>query len=216
MTLTVGLTLMSGVGLLDYLTGYEISFSVFYLIPTAFLAWRGSRGTGMIGAVAAAVVWHAVESASGHLYSQAWIMYWNTTVRLVFFVITAQLISRQKLISSLERKLSRSDGLTGLMNARSIIREGERVRALCSRHERPMTLVYLDLDNFKQVNDSRGHLEGDRLIRLVGQGLQRAARTSDLVARLGGGTSSACCSLKPTSRRLKTSSDGFGSTLTSR
>lgn len=185
-TLAVGLTLISGVGLLDYLTGYEISFSVFYLIPTAFLAWRGGRKAGMFGALAAASVWHAVENASGHPYSQAWIMYWNTLVRLFFFVTTAELISRQRIISSLERKLSRTDGLTGLMNARSYFQEGERVRALCSRHERPMTLIYLDMDNFKQVNDTRGHREGDRLIQLVGQGLQRAARTSDLVARLGG------------------------------
>lgn len=105
---------------------------------------------------------------------------------MVFFVLAVQLISRQKLIYALERKLSRTDGLTGLMNARAFFQEGERVRSLCARHERPLTVVYMDLDNFKQVNDSRGHQEGDRLIQLVGRGLLRAVRTSDLAARLGG------------------------------
>lgn len=181
-----GLALTLGVGLLDYLTGFEISFSVFYLLPTAYLAWRGGRNLGLFGAVTSGAVWLVVEYVSGFPYSQHWIMYWNATVRLVFFVITAQLVSRQKLIHALEQKLSRTDSLTGLLNGRSFFQEGERVRSLCARHARPLTVVYMDLDNFKQVNDSRGHQEGDRLIRLVGQGLLRAVRTSDLAARLGG------------------------------
>ncbi len=85
-----------GVGLLDYLTGFEVSFSVFYLLPTAFLAWRGGRGAGLFGAVAASAAWLFVELISGYPYSQPWIMYWNAIVRLIFFVITAQLIGRQK------------------------------------------------------------------------------------------------------------------------
>lgn len=60
------------------------------------------------------------------------------------------------------------------------------MRTLCARHARPLTVVYMDLDNFKQVNDSRGHQEGDRLLQLVGRGLLGAVRTSDLAARLGG------------------------------
>lgn len=185
-TIAGGLTLTLGVGLLDYLTGLEVSFSVFYLLPTVFFAWRGGRGLGFFGAVIAGAVWLIVEFVSGYPYSQPWVMYWNATVRLVFFVITAQLIGRQKLVLTLEKKLSRTDGLTGLMNVRSFFQEGERVLSLCERHARPLTMVFMDLDNFKQVNDSRGHQEGDRLIQLVGQGLLRAVRSSDLAARLGG------------------------------
>lgn len=184
--LAVGLALTLGVGFLDYHTGYEISFSVFYMAPTAFLAWKGGRGAGLIGAVAGAAVWLHVEVISGHTFSQPWIIYWNTFVRLVFFVVTAQLISQQQRVLSLERSLSGSDHLTGLMNGRSFFREGETVRALCARHARPLTVIYMDLDDFKKVNDSRGHQEGDHLLQLVGRGLQRAARASDLVARLGG------------------------------
>lgn len=184
--LAVGLVLTLAVGLLDYFTGNEISFSMFYLLPTAYLAWRGGRVMGLSGAVVAAIAWFIVESLSGHTYSQSWIMYWNATVRLVFFVITAQLINKQKLVYTLEHKLSRTDNLTGLMNARSFFQDGEPVLALCARHARPLTVLYMDLDNFKQVNDSRGHQAGDRLIQLVGRGLLRAVRASDLAARLGG------------------------------
>lgn len=57
----------------------------------------------------AGAAWLFVEFVSGYPYSQPWIMYWNATVRLVFFVITAQLISRQKLVHALEHRLSRTD-----------------------------------------------------------------------------------------------------------
>jgi len=181
-----GLALTLGVGLLDYLTGFEVSFSVFYLLPTAFLAWRGGRNMGLLGAAMASTVWLVVDYISGYPHSQPWIMYWNAAVRLVFFVITAQLISRQKLVHTLEQQLSRTDSLTGLMNVRSFFEDGERVLALGARHARPLTMVFIDLDNFKQVNDRRGHQEGDRLIKLVGRGLLRSVRTSDLAARLGG------------------------------
>lgn len=181
-----GLALILVVGLLDFLTGSEISFSVFYLAPTALLAWKGGRLAGLLGAAAAAGVWLVVDSLSAVGYSHPLIIYWNASVRLVFFIITVQLIGRQRLVYSLECQLSRTDNLTGLMNVRSFFQEGEKLRELCARHARPLTVIYIDLDDFKRINDSRGHQEGDRLIRLVGKGLRRAVRASDLAARLGG------------------------------
>lgn len=184
--LIIGLVALGVIGAVDYLTGYEISFSVFYLLPVGFLSWKGGRGPGLFGAAAAAVVWLVVEFVSSHNYSQHWIPYWNAVVRLVFFVVAVLMISQQKRLYTLEQRLASCDGLSGLMNARSFFQEGERVRALCARHARPLTMLYLDLDNFKQVNDRRGHQEGDSLIRLVGSALRQAVRSSDLAARLGG------------------------------
>ena len=58
--------------------------------------------------------------------------------------------------------------------------------ALCNRHGRPVTVAYLDLDHFKQVNDRFGHARGDQVLFTVASALREAARDSDLVARLGG------------------------------
>jgi diguanylate cyclase (GGDEF)-like protein len=58
--------------------------------------------------------------------------------------------------------------------------------ALCRRKRRPVTVAYVDLDNFKDINDSLGHRAGDDLLRKVGQLLRTSLRPSDLTARLGG------------------------------
>ena len=55
-----------------------------------------------------------------------------------------------------------------------------------NRYKRPFTLVYLDLDNFKDVNDRFGHAEGDELIRFIADELKRQIRKTDIVSRLGG------------------------------
>lgn len=79
-----------------------------------------------------------------------------------------------------------TDSLTGLANRRGFDALGEHVLALSQRTERPTTLVYLDLDRFKALNDTCGHEAGDRALQDVAQLLVGAFRTSDVIARLGG------------------------------
>jgi len=78
------------------------------------------------------------------------------------------------------------DVLTGLAN-RSLFRDRlGHALARASRGGRPTAVLYLDLDDFKSVNDRLGHAEGDRLLIAVGERLRRSTRTGDTVARLGG------------------------------
>jgi diguanylate cyclase (GGDEF)-like protein len=81
---------------------------------------------------------------------------------------------------------SRTDHLTGLANRREFERFMEREVALAERHERRLTMMMIDLDNLKRINDRSGHRGGDAALRLVGQQLQRVVRASDLCARIGG------------------------------
>ena len=81
---------------------------------------------------------------------------------------------------------SRTDHLTGLANRREFERFMEREVALVERHERRLTMMMIDLDNLKRINDRSGHRGGDDALRLVGQQLQRVVRASDLCARIGG------------------------------
>jgi diguanylate cyclase (GGDEF)-like protein/PAS domain S-box-containing protein len=83
-------------------------------------------------------------------------------------------------------RLSRTDTLTGLLNRRVFFEEVATAVARAARGGRPGALCYVDLDNFKQVNDRLGHQQGDKALVAVAAMLRETARTVDLVARLGG------------------------------
>ncbi len=76
--------------------------------------------------------------------------------------------------------------MTGVANGRVFAERLEQEIAQSKRDGRPFTVAYVDLDHFKQVNDSFGHSEGDTLLRAVAETIDRSLRTIDLVARLGG------------------------------
>ncbi|WP_026181602.1 GGDEF domain-containing protein [Thioalkalivibrio sp. ALJ7] len=87
----------------------------------------------------------------------------------------------QRLSTSLE-----TDELTGLGNRRAFEKQGAQWLADCRRQDRPMSVLAIDLDHFKQINDEYGHTVGDELLRLVAQTLINTTRESDLCVRMGG------------------------------
>jgi diguanylate cyclase (GGDEF)-like protein len=94
-------------------------------------------------------------------------------------------IERHRLLSAL-RSLSLIDDLTGLYNRRGFSDLGEQYLKLAKRSGRGVTMVYLDLDRFKTINDSLGHHVGDRALLKVADILKATFRRSDIIARLGG------------------------------
>lgn len=95
-------------------------------------------------------------------------------------------LARVETLTNEVYKLAALDQLTGLYNRRSgELRLGEEI-ARAIRHGRPLTLLLLDLDGLKQINDRLGHAAGDLLLKGFADRLQRAIRGSDLAARLGG------------------------------
>ena len=94
-------------------------------------------------------------------------------------------LERHRLLSAL-RSLSLIDDLTGLYNRRGFAELGEQHLKLAMRTNRAVTLVYVDLDRFKSINDSHGHLMGDQALIQVAKILQAAFRRSDIIARMGG------------------------------
>jgi diguanylate cyclase (GGDEF)-like protein len=94
-------------------------------------------------------------------------------------------IERHRLFSAL-RSLSLIDDLTGLYNRRGFSDLGEQYLKLARRSGRGVTMVYVDLDRFKTINDSLGHHIGDRALLRVSDILRATFRRSDIIARLGG------------------------------
>lgn len=94
-------------------------------------------------------------------------------------------LERAQLLSDLER-LATTDGLTGLYNYRHFKERYREEVNLCRRYQHPLAIMLIDLDGFKQVNDTYGHLEGDYLLVQLAEVLQHALRNTEFIARYGG------------------------------
>ncbi len=122
----------------------------------------------------------------GREYSHNLTLVWNTVVRLAFFMLVMELLlSVRDKVTTLEN-LASTDPLTGLVNRRFFLEQLERECMRVRRYPEIFTIAYLDLDNFKYVNDTNGHLVGDELLQCVGEVLKSSLRESDMAARLGG------------------------------
>jgi diguanylate cyclase (GGDEF)-like protein/PAS domain S-box-containing protein len=100
--------------------------------------------------------------------------------------VIVQDITERKLLERELRHRSERDPVTGLYNRRHFELELYRATRLAERHESGGAVILLDVDDFKVVNDSRGHLSGDQALRDLGEAIAATVRDSDVVARLGG------------------------------
>jgi signal transduction histidine kinase len=91
--IALGLVIVAFLGGIDFISGNELSFSIFYLIPISVIAWFGGRRSGIVISVAAAVSWFSADHFGGHTYAHATIPLWNTAVRLGFFLIVTYTLS---------------------------------------------------------------------------------------------------------------------------
>ncbi len=102
------------------------------------------------------------------------------------FCLVVVLVARLKTAFERESALARVDALTQLPNRRDFHETAAAEIARARRYGHPLTLIFLDLDNFKSVNDLDGHDAGDRVLRSVGETLRKNIRSMDVPARIGG------------------------------
>lgn len=184
--LLIGFSLIGLIGFADYLIGYELASSVFYVLPIALITWLAGRRYGIAASVLSAFVWLAADYFSRLVYPSLLIPVWNTLIRLAFFVIIALLLSALHRALRREAQLARIDYLTGAVNSRFFYELAQMEIERFERYHRPFTLAYIDLDNFKAVNDRLGHATGDQVLRTVIALIKDHTRKTDVVARLGG------------------------------
>lgn len=113
-------------------------------------------------------------------------LYWNLAAQIVLLAAGAFLLMALKDSLSREKELARLDPLTGSLNGKAFIELARREINRARRYEGLFTFAYLDIDNFKEINDIRGHAAGDALLRAVSDTLKGNLRNVDMVARLGG------------------------------
>ena len=184
LSIAIGLMLCVAVG--DDLTGADVSFTLLYLGPIGFATWFVSFPAGVFLSILSAFASFGVDLATRAVPLAAPILAWNLAVQLGTFLALVVLIGALKGRLEDEQRLARTDPLTLVSNRRAFLEltavELERAR----RTGRPITVAYLDVDDFKFVNDRLGHAQGDVLLVTVAATLRGATRAIDTVARLGG------------------------------
>lgn len=182
----LGFLLIGVIGVIDLLTGYEFAFSIFYVVPIFLITWVANKQMGFAASIASAVTWLLADEAPGHVYSHPFVPVWNTLIRLSFFVIITYLLSSLKDALQREKELARIDQLTTAVNSRYFRELVQLELDRSQRSQRQFTLAYIDLDNFKGVNDRFGHMAGDLALSSVVNSIKKMIRKTDVVSRLGG------------------------------
>ena len=182
---TVSVITAALVGVCDYLTGDDLALSFFYMLPVILATRSVGLAMGIMLAIACAALYPTTDALSGARIEPS-LAFWNFSVRGATLVTVALLVNRLEMALAHELELARTDPLTQVPNLRSFRELAERELARAQRNKSPLTLVFMDLDNFKVVNDELGHGKGDELLQSVGKLLRAETRTTDLVGRLGG------------------------------
>ena len=180
--IAIGTFLLAAGAVGDNVTSPEFESSIFFLVPVSFFAWFINRETGLIAAGISA----AITLVTHRTATSSTILYWNVFAWLVLYVFLVWMIAELRSLYERERHFSRTDALTKIPNRRAFFEVLETEKNRAQRYGSPLTLAYLDLDNFKAMNDRFGHTRGDHLLRVVAKTMQKNVRQVDMVARMGG------------------------------
>ena len=181
------LVFMAVVGWIDVETGPFVEMSIFYLPPIAAIAWYVGRREGLWSGALATALWALAGPAlGGDDVLRPGQLVWNASMKLVFFASAAAVVSVVSNQAVRLRILAREDALTGISNRRAFFGALDRIVEWGRRTGAPWVLAYLDVDDFKKVNDELGHGTGDMVLKAIARVLHDATRRVDVVARLGG------------------------------
>jgi len=174
------------VALGDRVTGADVSFTLLYLGPIGFATWFVGSRAGVALSVASAFASSVADLPSRAGALPPGVMAWNLAVQLGVFLAQVGLFAALKERLEREQQLARTDPLTHVSNRRAFVEQSAIELERARRTGRPITVAYLDCDDFKVINDRFGHTQGDVLLGAVASTLRSSTRAVDTVARLGG------------------------------
>jgi diguanylate cyclase (GGDEF)-like protein len=177
--------LLACVAAADVYVGPGANLTLLYLGPigfgTIFAGLRAGAGLSILAALGSL----EASQLSGERLPGA-IVAWNAAQQFGVFLLLAAVVDAFKKRLLHEQLAARTDPLTGVANRRAFVEAASLEMERARRHGRPFSLLYLDCDDFKAVNDHLGHVGGDEVLAAVGGAVREAVRAHDTVARLGG------------------------------
>jgi len=180
----VAFVLVVAVGAADASLGFAPSLLSLYAVPVAVAAWAAPPRAAYALAAMAATFSIPLSALAGEPIGRAII--WTVFSNFVLLGIIVTLLTALKRQLSDEAAFVATDALTGLLNRGSFTARLDAELARAARYGRAFTLAYVDLDNFKAVNDLEGHGVGDELLVRVADALRSSTRQTDILGRLGG------------------------------
>jgi diguanylate cyclase (GGDEF)-like protein len=191
----VSIVLIVLIGFIDQYTGSHISMMLLYALPILLSAWYCGKTEGVIVAIAAAASWLIVNLIHPQPGESLVILSWNALTRVGIFVLIAYTVSLQAALKqALERERLRAntDQLTGMLNTGAFRERVEEEMIRASRYKHSFSLAFIDLDNFKHINDTQGHERGNKLLRSVCETIITTIRKTDIAGRIGGDEFAIC------------------------
>lgn len=179
---TIAFTLLLYIA--DTRVSSDIRLGMFYLVPVLVATWFEGALWGGLCVMATVVLRMSLEVAQAGTALSIAAVHQSTFV--VVAGITMFGFRRMRRTQDELERMATHDHLTGTLNAGAFAsRLADELRRL-RRYPRPGALLYIDLDNFKSLNDAQGHQTGDLVLRLTADALRGAVREVDVVGRLGG------------------------------
>ncbi|PLY01948.1 MAG: hypothetical protein C0623_04755 [Desulfuromonas sp.] len=169
------------VGVFDQYAPKEMTHSFMYLLPISFVSWFCNRIYGIALSVLCTAIW-----AMNNIHPEVIITVWNILSTFVFFSMLVFLLNKTRELFENEKALSRTDTLTGAINLRAFKEMVEHEMLRSEREGLTYTIAYIDLDDFKQINDTYGHSAGDQLLKSIVGTISQNLRKTDILGRLGG------------------------------
>jgi len=202
--LTWGVIVVIFIGVLDYKTGYEIDFSIFYLLPIAFVVWFANRNDGVFISVISAVTEFEADFLAGRIYSHPLILVWNSAMLLGFFLLSVFILSalkteykrRIKLIDELQDTVSELKRTEEELKQRSqaLARSNAELEQFASAasHDlkEPLLAITIDLKLLKKRYKGKLDSEADKFIAdTIDEAIQMQTLINDMLsyARVGTG-----------------------------
>ncbi len=166
------------------LLGNTISLELFYIFPITFTSWYGFNKSGITLAAVSTLLLVIVDAYHNGYHLFPLLRY--SLPCLISYSVLAILITNFRNVHRVESIAADTDNLTHINNSRGFYVELANELVRSSRYGHIFSLAYIDIDNFKSVNDSSGHSEGDKLLVEVAKSLNSTLRETDTIARLGG------------------------------
>jgi diguanylate cyclase (GGDEF)-like protein len=164
----------------------EIRLGILYFIPVLVVTWSDGLVWGIAFAGGTSLLRYVVGLDQMPVETPTPIRLGSEAAYLVVLAVAMAGLAKLQRTQTLLEMLASHDPLTGALNAQSFSERLGQELGRNRRYHRPLAVLYLDLDDFKAVNDRHGHETGDAVLRLVADATRRAVRQSDIVGRLGG------------------------------